>query len=176
MTAEELLAMPSDGFRYELVRGELRQMAPPGEEHGILVVNIALSLGEHVKTNRLGRVYAGKPGFKLTSSPDTVRALDLAFVSQENLDRLPPGTGYRPGAPDLAVEIISPSDRYTDVEEKVFAWLEAGTRMVLVVNPRKRTVTVYRSLHDIHMLTEAEAIDGADVVLGWRLPLRELFA
>jgi Uma2 family endonuclease len=178
MTADELFDLPDDGFRYELVRGELKKMAPPGEEHGLLVAEVTASLSAHVKANNLGRVYAGEVGFRLTADPDTVRASDVAFVSQARLDALAPGTGYRPQAPDLVVKVVSPSDRYDELEAKVLEWLEVGVRMVLVVNPRKRIVTVYRSHHEIQILSESEgdAIDGAEVVPGWRLPLRELFA
>ncbi|MGH8059597.1 MAG: Uma2 family endonuclease, partial [Candidatus Entotheonellia bacterium] len=84
--------------------------------------------------------------------------------------------GYWPGAPDLAIEVISPSDTYTEVEEKVLDWLEAGTRMVIVVNPRKRVVTVYRSLAHIVILTEGDTLDGGDVVPGWTMPVRDVFA
>jgi Uma2 family endonuclease len=83
--------------------------------------------------------------------------------------------GYWPGAPDLAVEVISPSDTYAEVQEKVLDWLEAGTQMVMLVMPRKRTVTVYRSLTNITMLTEDDTLDGSDVVPGWKIPVRELF-
>jgi Uma2 family endonuclease len=154
MTAEELLDMPDDGFRYELVRGELKKMSPPGEEHGILVARVTTSLYNHVDAHGLGIIYAGEPGFKLSVSPDTVRAPDVAFISQERLDKLPPGKGYRPEAPDLAVEIISPSDRYAEVEEKVVGWLDAGTRMVLVLNPRSRTAKSYRSPKELRFLGE----------------------
>jgi Uma2 family endonuclease len=176
VTAEELFDRPDDGFRYELVRGELKQMSPPGEEHGILVVEVAASLHNHVKANKLGMVYAGETGFKLASDPDTVRAPDVAFVSRERLERLAPGVGYRPEAPDLVVEIISPSDRYTEVDEKVSQWLEAGTRMVLVVNPRNRSVRMHRSQQGGRLLAGEDVIDGADVVPGWKLPVGELFA
>ena len=84
--------------------------------------------------------------------------------------------GYRPGAPDLAVEEISTSDTYTDVQEKVFDWLEAGTRMVVLVMPRKRAVTVYRSLTEMIMLTEHDTLGGGNVVPGWKIPVRELFS
>jgi Uma2 family endonuclease len=174
MTAEELLDMPDDGFRYELVRGELKKMSPPGEEHGILVARVTASLYHHVDGQ--GLVYAGEPSFKLGSTPDTVRAPDVAFISQERLDRLPPGTGYRPEAPDLAVEIISPSDGYAEVEDKVAGWLDASTRMVLVLNPRSRTAKIYRSLKEMRFLGEGDIIDGEDVVPGWRLPVNALFA
>ena len=175
VTAEELLRMPDDGFRYELVRGELRKMAPAGSEHGYLAVRVTGPLWLHVETHKLGRVYAAETGFQLASDPDTVRAPDAAFVSQQRIEEVGPVRGYWPGAPDLAIEVISPSDTYTEVEDKVFTWIDAGTRMVVVLNPRRRTVTVYRSRTDLTVLTEEDTLDGQDVVPGWTLPIADLF-
>jgi Uma2 family endonuclease len=175
VTAEELLRMPDDGYRYELVRGELRKMAPAGYLHGRIAINITTPLDRHVRTHNLGVVCAAETGFKLASNPDVVRAPDVAFIRRERVEEVGDVEGYWPGAPDLAVEVISPSDTYADVQEKVVDWIEAGTRMILLVMPRKRTVTIYRSLTDIVMLTEHETLDGADVVPGWKLPVRELF-
>ena len=178
VTAEELLGRPDDGFRYELVRGELRQMTPAGSEHGAIAFNLGRLLGNHVAQSGLGQVYAAETGFKITSNPDTVRAPDVAFIGRERVDAAGKVTGYWPGAPDLAVEVVSPNDVHTEVVEKALSWLEAGCRMVLVVDPGQRTVTVYHSLENIRILrAEArDAIDGADVVPGWRLSLIELFA
>jgi Uma2 family endonuclease len=177
-TAEELLRMPDDGFRYELVRGELRKMTPAGNKHGYLALRIASRLERHVEDNGLGKTYAAETGFKLSSDPDTVRAPDAAFVSRARLEEVGEIEGYWPGAPDLAVEVISPSDTHTEVVEKALAWLEAGCRMVLAVDPSRRNVTVYRALDDIRILTggAGETLDGADVVPGWSLPVAELFA
>ena len=104
-TAEELLRMPDDGLRYELVRGELRRMTPAGNKHGYFTMNLSGPLHQHVKENGLGRVYTAETGFKLASNPDTVRAPDAAFVSQAHLDETGEVEGYWPGAPDLAVEV-----------------------------------------------------------------------
>lgn len=175
-TADDLLRMPDDGFRYELVRGELRKMSPAGHKHGRFSANVTSSLGPHVRTNNLGAVFAAETGFWISSDPDTVRAPDVAFVSKKRLDEVGDVEGYWPGAPDLVVEVISPSDTYTEVEEKVLEWLDAGARMVVVVNPRKRAVTVYRSLTDIVVLTESETLDGGDVVPGWLMAVRDIFA
>ena len=177
-TAEELLRMPDDGFRYELVRGELRKMAPAGNKHGYLALRIASRLERHVEENSLGKAYAAETGFKLSSDPDTVRAPDAAFVSQTRLEEVGEVEGFWPGAPDLAVEVISPFDTHTEVVEKALAWLEAGCRMVLAVDPSRRTVTVYRALDDIRILRgeAGETLDGADVIPGWSLPVAELFA
>ncbi len=153
-------------------------MTPAGNKHGYVTMNLSGPLHRHVRENGLGRVYTAETGFKIASDPDTVRAPDAAFVSQARLDETGEVEGYWPGAPDLAVEVISPSDTHTEVVEKALAWLEAGCRMVLAVDPSRRTVTVYRALDDIRILKgeAGEALDGADVVPGFRLPVAELFA
>ncbi len=177
ITAEELSKMSDDGMRRELVRGELREMAPAGNRHGYVAGEIFGELRSYVKVNKLGRTYVAETGFRLASNPDTILAPDAAFVSRERLGETHEVEGYWPGAPDLVVEVVSPNDRHSEVLDKALAWLEAGCRMVLVADPKKRTITVYRSRDDIHVLT-AEADDvvsGADVVPGWRLSLDEIF-
>jgi Uma2 family endonuclease len=168
--------MPDDGFRYELVRGALRKYPLEGHEHGRIAGRITGLLGSHVLASRLGAAYVCGTGFLITSDPDTVRAPDIAFVSRKRLDEVGDVEGYWPGAPDLVVEVISPGDTYTEVEEKVLEWLEAGARMVVVVNPRKHAVTVYRSLTDIVVLTESDTLDGGDVVRGWTMAVKDIFA
>src|SRR5215210_2856382 len=176
MTAEDLLRLPDDGFRYELVGGELRRMAPAGHHHGRLTVNVTIPLGQHVREHGLGSVYAAETGFLLARDPDMVRAPDVAFVRRERVEEVGDAEGYWPGAPDLAVEVVSPNDLYTDVHAKVLDWLGAGGCMVVVLDGRKRAVTAYRSLADITVLTEEDTLDGADVVPGWRIAVRDLFA
>jgi Uma2 family endonuclease len=175
ITAEDLLSMPDDCYRYELVKGELRKMAPAGKRHGVLAIRVTGPLWQHVQAYQLGEVCAAETGFRLSSSPDTVRAPDVAFISQQRLEEIGDVEGYWPGAPDLAVEVISPNDNYTEVEDKVLAWLDAGTRMVLVVNPRTETVTVYRSLSDVTILTKNDTLEGKDAVPGWTLAIEDLF-
>lgn len=175
-TAEELLRMPNDDARRELVGGEIRTMTPAGNEHGYLALRIGRMLGNHVEENDLGRTYAAETGFKIASNPDTVRAPDVAFVSRERLGEVGSVEGFWPGAPDLAVEVVSPNDTHAKVVEKSLAWLDAGCRMVLVAEPVRKVVTVYRSKEDIRILTKDETVDGADVVPGWRLPVSEIFA
>ena len=105
-----------------------------------------------------------------------MHAPDAAFVSRERVEKAGRVEGYWHGAPDLGVGVVSSGDTHTDVVEKALAWLEASSRMVLVVDPGQRTATVYRSRDDIRILTEGDAIDGAGVVPGWELPVAELFA
>lgn len=175
MTADELLAMPEDGIRRELVEGELREMTPPGERHGDAVQNINRSLDAHVHARRLGRVRP-EIGYLLEANPDTVRAPDLSFVRTDRLSADGPAPGFYRGAPDLAIEVVSPNDRYNEVRTKVREYLAAGTAMVLVVDPEDQTVSVYRPERAPLELVEADVIDGQDVVPGWRLPVREIFA
>src|SRR6184192_2564015 len=137
MTADELLEMPDDGYRYELVKGELIQMSPTGDEHGQVTVALTGPLHLHVREHNLGKVYAAETGFKLESDPDTVRAPDIAFVRREVVEKTGRLKGYRSGAPDLVVEVLSPSDTIGKVEAKVAQWLEAGARMVWVVSTKR---------------------------------------
>jgi Uma2 family endonuclease len=175
VTAEELLAMPDDGYRYELVEGELRRMSPAGDEHGRVGMELAVPLGSHVKKNNLGKLYLAETGFLVKTNPDTVRAPDIAFVRMERIKQSPGVRGYRVGAPDLAVEVVSPGDTVNEVEEKVAEWLAGGARMVWVVSPKLQTVTVYRSLIDIVTLTAKDKLDGADVVPGFQINVAEIF-
>jgi Uma2 family endonuclease len=176
MTADELLAMPSDGYRYELVKGELIRMSPAGFNHGEVAMNIGSALHRYVKQNKLGQVCAAETGFILAHNPDTVRAPDSAFIRRDRVSAAGKVKGYWIGAPDLAVEVTSPGDTVREVEEKVAEWLEAGTRMVWVVSPKLKNVTVYRSLSDVMTLTENEMLDGGDVVPGFEIKIADIFA
>lgn len=175
VTAAQLLYLPDDGNRHELVRGELRQMPPAGSEHGHLALRIASRLERHVEAHALGRTYAAETGFKLASNPDTVRAPDAAFVSRERVEAAGRVEGYWPGAPDLAVEVISPGDTHSEVTEKALDWLEAGCRAVWVVDPRRRTVTVYRSRADIRILTTEDRLEDPEVIEGFDMTVAEIF-
>jgi len=176
MTADELLALPRGEFRYELVNGELKKMSPAGQKHGRITVRLTEPLAKHVRDNQLGQVYAAETGFKLKSNPDTVRAADIAFVRRERLEILGETESYWPGAPDLAVEVNSPSDTVREVEKKVMEWLKFGSRVVWIVSSKLHTVTVYRSLTDIVTLTEKDILDGGDVVPGFQISIVEIFA
>ena len=150
-------------------------MAPAGQRHGRIAMNMATSLNGSVRAQRLGVVYAAETGFLLATTPDTVRAPDVAFVSRERLARQGEVEGYWLGAPDLVVEVISPADRYVDVEDKVFDWLDAGVRLVVVVNPRKQVVTLYRSLVQITVLGLGASIAAPEIIPGWSLPVEDVF-
>jgi len=176
VTADALWQMPEDGFRYELVRGELHRMAPAGSDHGDRAMNIGGPLHQYVRAHQLGKVYAAETGFLLSRNPDTVRAPDVAFVRRERVEAAGKVVGYWPGAPDLVVEVISPGDLYTEVAEKVADWQAAGTALVYVVDPRRQTVTVHRAPTEMRTFTIHETLDGDPVVPGWRLAVAEVFS
>jgi Uma2 family endonuclease len=175
VTADQLLRMPDDGHRYELVAGELRKMTPAGWRHGAVGGNLHSLLGRHVLQHGLGQLFFAETGFLLARDPDTVRAPDIGFIRKDRLAGEPPEEAFWPGAPDLAVEVVSPSDTTGEVDEKVGSWLEAGAKMVWVVSPKWRSVTVYRSATDIRTLTENDDLDGDDVVPGFRCRVGEIF-
>jgi Uma2 family endonuclease len=176
VTAEELLDMPADGYRYELVRGELRKIAPAGARHGRSAGKVARPLMNHVANSDLGEVYIAEAGFLLTSNPDHVRVPDVAFVRRERFEDVGDTDGFFPGPPDLAIEVVSPSDRYTEVAEKVEDWLNSGTLMVIVVDSRRRVAAVHFPGREPITLTEQDTLDGGEVVPGWSLPVAEIFA
>ena len=175
ISADALRQMPGDGYRYDLIRGELKRMSPASGVHGILASRADFVIRQHVEAEDLGEVFGAETGFKLENNPDTVLAPDVAFIRK---DRLPKGEfpeGYWTIAPDLVIEIISPGDRPGDVEEKVELYLAAGVRAVWLFYPRTRTVTVRRSHSTLH-LTEKDMLVGEDIVPGFRCPLEKIFA
>lgn len=150
-------------------------MSPPGFRHAVVAQRIAMALGTWVAARELGEV-VGESGFTLERDPDTVVAPDVAFL---RADRLPPperDVGFVPAAPDLAVEVVSPSQSLRRVEEKVRIYLRAGTPLVWVAHPGKRTVTVYAPDAEPRTLSKREELDGGDVLPGFALPVSEIFA
>ena len=168
MTLEEFLAHDVEGYEY--VSGELVPMAPPSREHGEISVNVIRYLDAHVYQSKLGRLYTAETTFQVGDR--TVKP-DVAFVSTDRL------TGDKTKGfsipPDLAIEVISPSDVQSRVAEKALAYLDAGTRLVWVLEPVSKTVTIYRSERDIEMLTLDDTITGEEVVPGFTCPIAHLF-
>ncbi|HEY6137056.1 MAG TPA: Uma2 family endonuclease [Thermoanaerobaculia bacterium] len=170
MTADELLRMPDDGYhRYELVRGELRTMTAAGNRHSIIAGRILGRLLAYVEPRNLGEVTGADGGYWIARNPDTVRVPDVGFIRQE---RAVMTDHFFDGPPDLAVEVISPNDRYTEVADKTAEWLQAGTRAVVVVNPRRNIVIVHRP-HGTEDVTDTLAVE--DIIPGWRMPLTDVF-
>ncbi len=173
-TADELLHWYVPGKRAELVRGRLIVSEPPGARHGSVANELAFLITNHVRANSLGRVYAAETGFWIEVDPDTVRAPDVAFVSNARLPEDDPD-GYARCVPDLVVEVLSPSDRAGKVGEKVRDWLAAGVRLVWVVDPRKQSVRVYREDGSETMITGDHTLDAKPVLPGFECGVDEVF-
>ena len=177
MTAEELLHLPDDGWRHALVEGELQRMTPAGFDHGAVVMNVAAPLAQYVRRRGLGVVCGAETGFVLARRPDTVLAPDAAFVRRERIPVSGRPAAFWEGAPDLAVEVVSPGGTRPEVAAKVASWLAAGTRVVWVVDPGRRSVTVHEpGAPPRRLAADSDVVDGAPLVPGFRLPLADVFA
>jgi Uma2 family endonuclease len=177
LTAEDLWKLGDGDTRRELVDGQIREMAPAGGVHGEVTARICRRMAEHVAGHGGGKVLVGDVGFVLglPHDPDRVRAPDVAFVTTARLPegRLP--EGFIRGAPDLAVEVLSPSDDPLDVQQKIRDYFDAGARLLWVIAPAARSATVYRADSSARLLREDEHLDGEDALPGLLIPLLELF-
>ena len=168
MTLEEFLESDLEGYEY--VKGELVPIPPASMEHGRISTNLFLPLGLYVRENQLGDVYMPDTGFRVG---ERVLIPDIAFVSDARMpDDLSKAS---PVPPDLAIEVVSPTDALHRVVEKAFAYLDAGTQLVWVLEPRSKTVMVYRSETDITLLTRNDTLTGENVIEGFSCQVAELF-
>jgi Uma2 family endonuclease len=169
MTADELLRLGIS----ELVRGRLVVREPGGFRHGVVAMNVASRLSDYVTSRGLGVVVAAETGFKLFSTPDTVRAPDAAFIRADRVPR-PLPRGYAEVAPDLMVEVLSPDDRAGEVLATVGDWLTAGCRLVWVLDPERRLARVYRADASEMILSADDTLDGEDLLPGLRVEVNQL--
>jgi len=174
-TADELLHLPRGQLRYELVEGELHTMSPAGSEHGAIGMELGMRLAHFIREHSLGRAFCAETGFKIGQNPDTVLAPDVAYVRQSRLDKIGLPKAFFPEAPALVVEVASPSDTIEEVDTKIRRWLAAGVELAWVINPSGRTVTVYRALDNIQVLTEKDTLSGEAVVPGFECLVADLF-
>lgn len=175
LTAEALLAMSSTVGKAELLDGELIRMSPAGFEHGSITLKLAWPIARYVEEHELGIVCAAETGFLLRQNPDTVRAPDLAFVSQTRVDQVGPVKGYWPGCPDLVAEVVSPNDTSSDVQAKALAWIEAGCRIVWIVDPKQKHVMEFRSETSIRVFTVKDRLAASDMFGDWSIEVGKLF-
>ncbi len=173
MSADELLAMVDDGFRYELVRGELVKMPPAGFEHGDIAGIIHGHLISHVRSGGLGRAPVADTGYQLTENH--VLAPDVSFVAESRVPSTGPPIGFFRGAPDMAVEVVSPSESEARVSQKTADYLLYGCKMVVVVRPRSQSVEVHMPGKEPVTLGWGDVLDGGDAVPGWRMEVSEIF-
>jgi Uma2 family endonuclease len=176
LTAAEFEALPGDGKRYELIDGELREMAPTVNWHGEVESNLVIRLGGHVQAHGLGRVSCGEVLYIVRRDPDRVRAADIAFIRQERVPPLEARQHIMEVLPDLVVEILSKHDTVEEISGKIDDWLSAGVQMLWVVDLFRRTVTIYQPGYDPTLLGEHGILEGDPVVPGFHCPVAELFA
>jgi Uma2 family endonuclease len=176
LTIEEFSRLPDlDASRLELVRGRVVREPPAGFRHSMSGADLVSRLVAYVRKYGLGEITGADGGFILFEDPPTVRAPDVGFVARERIPASGPPAGYFPGAPDFAVEIVSPSNTTREIDEKVADYLEAGTRLVWVVEPRSRSVVVHRPGREPRTYWEGDEVSGEDVVPGFRVPVTEHF-
>src|SRR5258708_34206456 len=174
-TADDLWEISDEipNQRYELHAGELIEMSPAGYAHGIVAGWLLYLIMAFVEAHDLGEVTNAETGFVLLADPYTVVGADVGFVSKS---RLVPMTGrYHPIAPDMAIEVISPNDRATEVERKILAYLRAGTHLLWVVYPDEKVIYVYRPGHDVIVAQANDILDGYDVLPEFKLPVATVF-
>ena len=167
--------LAAEGKRTELVRGDLVVMAPAGGRHGHIANTIAYRLTEFALAGQAGMVFAAETGFLLRRDPDTVRAPDVSFVAYGRLAEDEPPSGYMELAPDLAVEVASPNDSPAAIRDKVQDWLEAGTKLVWVVYPDSRSVTVHSPAGRLQELEDTDILSGAPALPDFTIAVRDLF-
>ncbi|HEU4714113.1 MAG TPA: Uma2 family endonuclease [Pyrinomonadaceae bacterium] len=176
MTAEELMKLPmGEGFRYELIDGELITMPASGYPHGRATARLAGPLEQFVFEHDLGEVFAAETGFKLTSNPDTVLAPDISFITKQRHEEWGEPPGFLPGSPNLVVEVLSPDDRPSEVKAKTSLWFSGGAGQVWIVNPKNRTVTIHRSLSDSITFSGSDELEADDILPGFRISLDRIF-
>ena len=175
LTADDLLRLYSEGVRGELIRGELYETMPSGQEHGEIAMRIGYLLLNFVAPRRLGRVMGSDAGVWLERDPDTVREPDVAFFTA---DKMPPGErvrGYAEAVPNLVVEIASPSNSAHEVRDKARMWLSFGVRIVWVVYPDARAVELHSGDGERRMLAESDTLDGGDALPGFSCQVGDIF-
>lgn len=175
MTAEELERLDIPGKVTELIRGRLIVREPPGTRHGMIAATLCYLIASFVRREKLGAVFAQDTGFKIESDPDTVRAPDVAYLSSARLSAVA-RRGYAAVAPDLAAEVMSPDDRPGEVLSKVGAWLNAGAKLVWVVDPDREEVTVYRADGSVRIVGSDDSVSGEEVLPGFSCSVRDILS
>lgn len=175
-TGEDLLALSGEDNRYELIQGALIVMSPATPVQGRFAMSLSFALYDYVRQQQLGEVYVSEPGFELQPKPEQIiRSPDVAFVRKENIPPLDEEEGFWKIAPDLVVEIISPSETAISIQNKVTDYLTAGVRLIWIVYPKSQTVVEYKSASQIRQLNLNDSLEGSDVIPGFSYPIRDLF-
>lgn len=173
-TDQRLMALPDDGHKYERVNEGIL-MSPAGFEHGGIAIRLSSMLWSHVAAHRLGMILDSSTGFRLSNG--NVRSPDISFVAAARLRGMKrPPRGFFEGAPDLAVEILSPGNTVDEIHERLVDLFTNGTRLVWVVNPIERNATIYRAPEPIALVRIGECLEGEELLPAFSYPLADLFA
>jgi Uma2 family endonuclease len=175
MTPSEFLVCTLDDVKAELVRGELRVTPPPGGPHGRAATNLVCLLHSHLKGRAIGSVFADGVGYELLPLPRTVRSPDASFLREGRLPAGGIGPGFLKLAPDLAIEVLSPGESASDLEEKLDDYRACGTSLIWVVDPVRRTVMVVASDSPVAWLREGDILDAGNVIPGFACHVSEIF-
>ncbi len=177
LTGDDLLEIVAEnpGKRFELIEGELIEMSPTGFDHGKFEFLVALVLADYNKSHKWGTILTGETGFYTRGDDKTVRAADVAFISYEKIPAGESHPGYGKVAPELVVEVVSPSDRAGEIENKVQEWLDFGVLLVWVVYPQNRRVHVHSDGKQFTILNADDAITGGDVLPGFSAKVNQFF-
>lgn len=173
ITGEELAQMPGTDL-CELIAGRIVPMSPTGEEHGRIEGNVYDALKGFVRSRRLGKVLVGEVGIYTRRNPDSVRAADVLFISNDRYARRS-GSSFLDVAPELVVEILSPRDTVIGLTEKLREYFAIGVRLVWLINPNARRVYAYRALTDVREFAETDRLPGDDILPGFEVPVASLF-
>ena len=175
ITAEALWQMGASGERYELSKGELVKMTPPGGTHGNVAVRLSTKLQVFVEENNLGQIMV-ESGYLLATNPDTVRGPDISFLAASKIPAEGLPDAYITGAPDLAVEIVSPSDTASIIQDKVQDYLTYGTRLVWVIYPQQKIVVAYHPDGTAQTLHKTDSLTGEDVLPDFSCRVEDIFS
>jgi Uma2 family endonuclease len=172
-TEEEISNLPDNGYNYEIVDGELVMSPKNNPEHSDICAEISMRMRLFAKEQKLGRVWESNVGFWMTNR--NLRAPDVSFVSAARLNTVRPLRSFFQGAPDLAVEVLSPSNTRFEIDQRLRDFFESGTRLAWVIDPISESAEVCHSAIDRQMVGPGAILDGEDVLPGFQLPLAELF-
>ena len=173
LTADDLLAMPDDGMRRELIEGELIEMPPASDDHGFVGDEFSWQVGSFIRQRNLGRGRMAETGFQL--APNTVLAPDYAFISYERMSSRPQSRGYAQVVPDLVVEVFSPNDRHPPMARKVRLWLDAGVRLVLVIYPAAQEIHTHHDDGTVQVFGVGDTLTLDPVLPGFACPVADIF-
>ena len=176
LTADDLLALPDDGMRRELIRGKLAEMPPAGDDHGFVGNEASWRMSSFIHQHGLGRGRMAETGFWIEVAPDTVLAPDYAYISYERMSSRPQARGYAQVIPDLVMEVVSPNDRQPQVDRKIRLWLDAGVRMVMVVYPVTQEIRVHHDDGTVQRFGTGDTLSCEPVLPGFACAVDEIFA